>query len=71
MEVVTGFLFFVSTITVECDCNHEIQTLALWKESHDKHSALKAEISLANKARIVKIMVFPNVWMWEWDHKDG
>ena len=25
VEVVTGFLFLVSTITVECDCNREIQ----------------------------------------------
>ena len=36
METVTDFIFLGSKITADSDCNHEIQTLAPWKESYDK-----------------------------------
>ena len=36
METVRDFIFGGSKITADSDCNHEIQTLAPWKESYDK-----------------------------------
>ena len=36
VETVTDFIFLGSKITADSDCNHEIQTLAPWKESYDK-----------------------------------
>ena len=38
MEVVTGFIFLGSKITVDSDCSHEIKKkkFAPWKERYDK-----------------------------------
>ena len=36
METVTDFIFLGSKITSDGDYKHEIQTLAPWKERHDK-----------------------------------
>ena len=36
METVTDFIFLGSKITTDIDCNHEIKTLAPWKENYDK-----------------------------------
>ena len=36
METVRDFISLGSKITADCDCSHEIKTLALWKESYDK-----------------------------------
>ena len=36
METVTDFIFLGSKITTYIDCNHEIKTLAPWKENYDK-----------------------------------
>ena len=36
VEAVTDFIFLGSKITADGDCNHEIKTLASWKESYDK-----------------------------------
>ena len=36
METVTDFTFLGSRITLECDCSHEIKTLASWKKSYNK-----------------------------------
>ena len=36
LEAVIDFIFLGSKITADSDCNHEIQTLAPWKESYDK-----------------------------------
>ena len=35
METVRDFIFLDSKITADCDCSHEIKTLAPWKKSHD------------------------------------
>ena len=35
METLTDFTFLGSRITLECDCSHEIKTLAPWKKSYD------------------------------------
>ena len=36
MKTVTNFIFLGSKITADGDCNHEIKTLAPWKESYDQ-----------------------------------
>ena len=36
METVTDFIFLGSKITTDIDCNHEIKTLATWKENYDR-----------------------------------
>ena len=36
METVADFIFLGSKITTDIDCNHEIKTLAPWKENYDK-----------------------------------
>ena len=37
MEVVTGFIFLGSKITVDSDCSHEIKRLLVpWKKRNDK-----------------------------------
>ena len=35
-ETVTDFIFWVSRLTADGDCSHEIKTLALWKKRYDK-----------------------------------
>ena len=34
-ETVTDFIFLGSKITADCDCSHEIKTLAPWEKSYD------------------------------------
>ena len=36
METVRDFILWGSKITADGDCNHEIKTQALWKESYDQ-----------------------------------
>ena len=36
MGKVTNFIFLGSKITADGDCNHEIKTLAPWKNSYDQ-----------------------------------
>ena len=36
METLTDFTFLGSRITLECDCSHEIKTLAPWKKSYGR-----------------------------------
>ena len=38
VEIVTGFIFWGSKLTVDSDCSCEIKTLASWKKSYDKPS---------------------------------
>ena len=64
MEKVTDFLFLGSKITVESDCNHEIQRhLLLGRKTMTKlDSILKSrDITLPTKFHIFKAMVFPVV----------
>ena len=36
VEIVTGFIFWGSKLTVDSNCSREIKTLAPWKERYDK-----------------------------------
>ena len=37
MEAETGFIFFGSKITADCNSSHEIKTLSSWKKIYDQH----------------------------------
>ena len=64
MEMVTGFIFLGSRITVDGDCSHEIKRCLLLgrKAMSNLDSILKSrDITLLTKIHIVKAMVFPVV----------
>ena len=64
METVTDFIFWVSKITTEVDCSHEIKRCLLLerKAVTNLESILKSrDITLPTKVRLVKAMVFPVV----------
>ena len=64
MEAVTDFIFFISKITVDSDCSHEIKRCLLLgrKAVTNLDSILKSrDITLSTKVRLVKAMVFPVV----------
>ena len=64
METVTDFIYFVSKITVDGDCSHEIKRHFLLgrKAGTNLDSILKSrDITLLTKVHIVKAMVFPVV----------
>ena len=64
LEIVTGFLFLASKITVDSDCSHEISRCLLLgrKAVTNLGSVLKSrDITLPTKVSIVKALVFPVV----------
>ena len=64
METVTEFIFLVSKIIADGDCNHEIKRCLLLgrKAMTNLDSMLKSrDIILLTKVHIVKVMVFPVV----------
>ena len=64
METVTDFLFLGSKITADGDCRHEIKKYLLLgrKVMTNLDSIFKSrDITLLNKVRLVKAMVFPVV----------
>ena len=53
VETVTDFIFLGSKITADCDCSHEIKTLAPWKESYDKpRQHIKKQTSLCQQRSV-------------------
>ena len=63
MEIVTDFTFLGSEITVDGDCNHEIETLAPWKKSYDqpRQHIKKQRHYFANKCLYSRSYGFPVV----------
>ena len=64
IETVTDFIFLVSKITADSDCNHEIKRCMLFgrKAMTNLDSVLKSrDISLPSKVHLVEGMVFPVV----------
>ena len=64
VEIVTGFLFLGSKITVDSDCSHEIKRHLLLgrKAMTNLGSVLKSrDITLPTKVHVVKDLVFPVV----------
>ena len=64
VETVSDFIFWGSKITADGDCSHEIKRRLLLRRKvmTNLHSIFKSrDITLPNKARLVKAMVFPVV----------
>jgi len=64
MEIVTGFIFWGSKITVDGDCSHEIKRHLLLgrKVMTNLDSIIKSrDITLPIKVHLVKAMIFPVV----------
>ena len=64
MEIVTGFIFWGSKITVDGDCSHEIKRCLLLgrKVMTNLDSIIKSrDITLPVKVPLVKAMIFPVV----------
>ena len=62
MEIVTGFIFLGSKITMDGDCSHEIKRRLLLGRMTNLDSILKSrDIILPTKVRLVKAMAFPVV----------
>ena len=61
METVTDFIFLGSKITVEDDCRHRIEILALGRKAMTNLDSIlkRRDITLTTKVCIVKVMVFP------------
>ena len=64
VETVSGFVFFLSKLTADGDCSHEIKRRLLLgrKVMTNLDSIFKSrDITLPTKVRLVKAMVFPVV----------
>ena len=67
LEAVTDFIFFISTITVDSDCRHEIKSQLLFerKSVTNLNSILKNHgcyfVRINQNVPVVKAMVFPVV----------
>ena len=65
METMTDFIFWVSRITADSDCSHEIKTLGKLlgrKAVTNLDSVLKSrDITLQSEVLLVKAKVFPVV----------
>ena len=69
METVTDFIFLVSKIAADDDCNHEIKRHLLLGEKAmtNLDGILKSrDITLPTKVHIIKAMIFPVV-MYEYE----
>ena len=64
-ETVTDFIFWVSRLTADGDCSHEIKTLALWKKSSDqpRQHIKKQRHYFANKGLSSQSFSSSHVWM--------
>ena len=74
MEVVTGFLFLGSKITVDGDCSHETRRWLLLgrKAMTDLGSVLKnRDVTLPTNVRQGCGLPSGHVWLWELGHKEG
>ena len=75
MEMVTDFIFLGSKITADCDCSHEMKTLAPWKKSYDqpRQHIKKQRHYFTNKGPSSQSYGFSSshVWMRELGHKES
>ena len=74
METMRHFLFLGSKITADCNCSHEIKTLAIWKRSYDKSGQYikKQRHYFANKGPSSQSygLSGSHVWIWVLDNKE-
>ena len=75
METVTNFIFLVSKITADGDCNQEIKRCFLLgrKAMTNLDSVFKSrDITFPKEVCVVKVVIFPvEKWMWQLDHKES
>ena len=75
VETVADFIFLSSKIPTDCDCSHEIKTLAPWKKSHDhpRQHIKKQRHYFADKGPSSQSYGFSSrhVWMWELDCEES
>ena len=74
IEAVTDILFLSSKITADGDRRCERRRWLLLGRRAGTHldSVLKSrDVTLSTKGHVVKSMVFPPLWMWELDNKEG
>ena len=69
VETVTEFILGDSKITADCDCSHEIKTLAPWKKSNDqpRQHIKKQRHYFANKGPSSQIYGFSSSHVWMLD----
>ena len=73
VETMADFIFWVSKITADGDCSHEIKRHLLLgrKAITNLDSILKSrDITLPTKVHLVKAMVCSHVWIWQLDYKE-
>ena len=72
-ETMEAVIFLGSKITADCDCSHEIKTLAPWKKSYDqpRQHIKKQRHYFADEDLSCQGYSFSigHVWMWELDCK--
>ena len=75
VETVSGFVFFLSKLTADGDCSHEIKRRLLLgrKVMTNLHSILKRRLYFANKGPSSQGYGFPSdhVWMWNLDCEES
>ena len=75
IETMTDFIFLVSKIMADGDCNHEMKTLASWKKSYDqpRQHIKKQRHYFANKGPSSQSYGFSSshVWMWKLDYEES
>ena len=74
-QTVIDYTFFISKITADSDCSHEIKRLASWKKTCSKHKQhiKKQRHYFADYGLSSQSYGFSSsrVWMWEVDHKES
>ena len=73
VETVADY-FWGSKITTDGDCSHEIRRHLLLgrKVMSNLDSIFKSrDVTLPTKVCLIKVMVFPVLWMWELDYKEN
>ena len=61
MDKVTDFLFFVSKVTVDGDCNQEIKRHLSFGRTNPESILRSRDITLQTNVNIVKAIIFPVV----------
>ena len=66
VEIVKDFFFLGSKITADCDCSHEIKTLAPWKKNYDqpRQHIKNQRHYFANKGPSSQGYGFPSSHVW-------
>ena len=64
VETVIDFIFGGSKITADCDCGHEIKTLAPWNKSYDQPSQNMKKQSISLPTKVCQGYGFSSSHVW-------